>query len=291
MTIDNSQSFKYKAALLGKTADAVNNTNSSVKDTKIVVPLKYLSNFWRSLEMPLINCKVHLELNWIEDCILSSAGNSTKFEITDAKLHVPIVTLSTKDSVNLTKQLSEGFKRSVYWNSYQTKPKKVIEKEKNIYELLNALFQGVRRLFVLAYVIARGTANDEADIKNNRKYFLPRGEIKNCNVLIGGRNFYDQPINHLIKQYDEIRKVSTGQGDDYTTGSLLYYAYFKDNYRLIAIDLNKQKELDFDPRATQQIVFQGVVGGNDDTKLRLYTILQQSKETMLEFSKGTAKVL
>ena len=78
LTIDNSQSFKCKAALLGKTADAVNNTNSSVKDAKIVVPLKYLSNFWRSLEMPLINCKVYLELNWIEDCILSSAGDSAK---------------------------------------------------------------------------------------------------------------------------------------------------------------------------------------------------------------------
>ena len=76
MTVDNSQSFKYKAALLGKTADAVNNTNSSVKDAKIVVPLKYLSNFWRLLEMPLINCKVHLESNWIEDCILSNAENS-----------------------------------------------------------------------------------------------------------------------------------------------------------------------------------------------------------------------
>ena len=95
----------------------------------------------------------------------------------------------------------------------------------------------------------------------------------------------------MIKQYDEVRKVSTGQGDDYTTGCLLDYAYFKDNYRLIAVDLSKQKALDADPRAIQQIVFQGVVGGNDGTKVRLYTILEQSKETMLEFSKGTAKVL
>ena len=79
LTIDNSQSFKYKAALLGKTANAVNNTNSSVKDAKIVVPLKYLSNFWRSLEMPLINCKVFLELSWIEDCSLSSKLSSWKF--------------------------------------------------------------------------------------------------------------------------------------------------------------------------------------------------------------------
>ena len=120
MTIVNSESFKYKAALVGKTKKFADQ-KSSVKDTKIVVSLKHLSNFWRSLEMPLINFKVHLELNWIEDCILSSAADSAKFEITDAKLHVPIVTLSTKDSVNLTKQLSEGFKRSVYWNSYQRK--------------------------------------------------------------------------------------------------------------------------------------------------------------------------
>ena len=105
------------------------------------------------------------------------------------------------------------------------------------------------------------------------------------------RNFYDQPINDLIKQYDEVRKVSIGYGDDYTTGCLLDYAYFKDNYRLIAVDLSKQKALDADPRAIQQIVFQGVVGGDDNTKIRIYTILEKSKETILEFAKGTAKVL
>ena len=131
LTINNSQSFKYKAALLGKTADAANNT-SSVKEPKIVVPLKYLSNFWRSLEIPLINCKVYLELSWIEDCILSSAGNTAKFVITDTKLHVPIVTLSTKDNTNLAKQLNDGFERSVYWNSYETKPAKVMEQGNNI---------------------------------------------------------------------------------------------------------------------------------------------------------------
>ena len=127
--------------------------------------------------------------------------------------------------------------------------------------------------------------------KHNEKYFLPRGEIKNYNVLIDGRNFYDQPINDIIKQYDEVRKVSTGYGDDYTTGCLLDYAYFKDNYKLIAVDLSKEKALDDDSRAIQQIVFQGVVGGEDNTQIRLYTILKQSKETMLEFSKGAEKVL
>ena len=163
--------------------------------------------------------------------VLSSAGNSTKFEITDAKLHVPIVTLSTKDSANLTKQLNEGFKRSVYWNSYETKPAKVIEQGKNIYELLNASFQGVKRLFFLAYFVVASPLGDDSDdtagIKSNTKLFLPRGEIQNYNVLIDGRNFYDQPINDKTKKYDEIRKVSTGYGDDYTIGHLLEYAYLK----------------------------------------------------------------
>ena len=152
----------------------------------------------------------------------------------DAKLHVPIVTLSTKDNVNLTKKLSDGFKRSVYWKSYLAIPAKVIEKEKNIYQLLSAPFQGVTRLFVFAYFIAAGANTDaEAGIIDDKKYFLPRGEIENYKVLIDGRNFYDQPINDLKKQYDKVRKALTGQGDDYTTGCFLDYAYFKENYRLI----------------------------------------------------------
>ena len=158
-------------------------------------------------------------------------------------------------------------------------------------ELLNASFQGVKRLFVLAQFIADDAVNDEVDVKDSEKYFLPRREIKNYNVLIDGRNFYDQPINDIIKQYNEIRKVSTGHGGDYTTGCLLDYAYFKDNYRLIAVDLNKQNALDADLRAIQQTGLQGVVEGENNTKIRLYAILEESKETMLEFSKGTAKVL
>ena len=103
--------------------------------------------------MPLINCNVYLELNWIENCILSSAGDIAKFAITNMKSHVPIVTLPTKDSANFAKQLKEGFKRSVYWNSGETKPAKVIEQGQNIYKLLNASFQGVKRLFLLILLL------------------------------------------------------------------------------------------------------------------------------------------
>ena len=94
--------------------------------------------------------------------------------------------------------------------------KKVINNDTNIYELLSGRLQGVRRLFVHDYI---ATDDYEPGIKNKKKYFLPRGEINDYNVLIDGRNFYDQPINDLIKQYDELRKVSTGQGDHYTNCS------------------------------------------------------------------------
>ena len=234
--------------------------------------------------MSLINVKVHLEMTWIEKFVLSSAGESATFKITDTKLYAPIVTLSTEDNVKLTK--SNRFKCSVYWNEYKTMPAKVINNKTNIYELLSASFQGIRRLFVLAYD-SKGTDYDDAGIKNNRKYFLPRAEIKNYNVLIDGRNFYDQPINDLIKQYDEVRKVVIGQGDNYTTRCLQDYAYFKDNFKVIAFDISKQRALDADPKAIQKIVFQRVAG----VKLRPYTILEKSREAVLEFSERTANVL
>ena len=121
---NNAPSFKYKANLIGNTE-----TNGTKKGVKIAIPLKYLSNFWRSLEIPLINCKIELSLKWIENCVLTSAAigananatgaDSATFKITDAKLYVPIVTLSAEDNVKLSKLLGEGFKRSIYWNKYK----------------------------------------------------------------------------------------------------------------------------------------------------------------------------
>ena len=113
-------------------------------------------------------------------------------------------------------------------------------------------------MFVLAF---DNTDNGAKKVERNShtKYFLPRVNITNYNVLIDGRNFYDQPINDLVKQYEEIRKTATGQGEDYTTGCLLDYQYFKDHYQLIAVDLSKQKELDADSRAVQHIEFYGML--------------------------------
>ena len=117
--------------------------------------------------------------------------------------------------------------------------------------------------------------------------FLPRVDITNYNVLIDGINFYDRPINDQIKKYDEIRKIATGKGDDYITGSLLDYQFFKDHYQLIAVNLSKQKELDADLRAIQQIDFYGMLNTNS----QVCTVLEISKETLLEFYKGTSNVL
>ena len=174
--------------------------------------------------MPLdINCKVKLSLTWNENCILSNLAVDSTFTITDAKLYVPVVTLSLEDNSKLTKQLSEGFKRSVYWNKYKVIQNKTYNQNNYIRELLDPSYQGVKRLFVLAY----DNTDNAVTADSHRRYFLPRKKIENYNIEIDGRNFYDQPINDLIKQYDEVRKVSIGQGDDYTTGCLLDFACFE----------------------------------------------------------------
>ena len=270
---NNTTSLVYKSKLIKGTDD------NNVNNVKLVVPLKYVSNFFRSLELPLVNCKIDLELTWHKDCMISSvnaaAGQVVSFMITDTKLYVPVVTLSTKDNTNLTKQLSEGFKRTIYWNQYVSKPfPETPNKKTGITRSdLDATFAGVNRLLDYILYIT--------------KYFVPRVDITSYNVLIDGRNFCHQSINDSVRKYDEIRKIATGKGDNYVTGCLLDYDYFKKNDQLISVDLSKQRELDADPRAIQQIEFIGIL----KTRLKVFTILEKSKETILEFYKGTAKVM
>ena len=187
--------------------------------------------------MPLINCKVELSLTWNPNCVLSNLVGASTFTITDAKFYVPIVTLSTEDNAKLSKLLSKGFKRPIIWNKYKVIRNKTNDENNYVRERVDASYQGVQRLFVLAYRDRGGANRVTAD--SHWRYFLKNW---NYNIEIDRRNFYVQPINDFIKQYDEVRKVSSGQGDDYTTGSLLDFAYFKKkNYRLIAADLSKKK--------------------------------------------------
>ena len=157
--------------------------------------------------------------------MLSNLVGLSTSTITDAKHKVPIFTLSTEDNVKLSKLLSEWFKRPVYWNKYKVVPNKTYDADDYIREFLDPSYQGVNRLFVFAYRDDGGANRVTAG--SNRKYFLPRVKNENYNIKIDWKNFHDQPINDLMKQYDEVRKVSTGQGEDYTTGCLLDLAYFE----------------------------------------------------------------
>ena len=141
------------------------------------MPLKYLSNFWRSLEIPLINCKVELSLKWYENCILSSAGTAATFAITDTKLYVPVVTLKTGDNAKLSELLSKGFEISVYWNKHKAILTNYTA-DSCIRKQLYASFQGINKLFVPPY--ARG--NNVTNKNSYRTYFLSRNEIKNYNT-------------------------------------------------------------------------------------------------------------
>ena len=118
LTVDNSNSFKYKVSLLGNPVVVDNIAKRSVK---VVLPLKYLSNFFRSLEMPLINCKIKLNLTWKKECVLSTDAGDAVFIINDTKMYIPVVTLSKEDNKDFIEQQNKGFQRSIYWNEYKRK--------------------------------------------------------------------------------------------------------------------------------------------------------------------------
>ena len=325
-----SSSFEYKSGLLGKPTNIrVNNNDVEVldgdnpiwKNAQIIVPLKYVSSFFRSLEMLLINTKLYIQLNYTEKSVISDNAGNLTFKITKTELYVPLVTLNTEDNNKLnqlllesdssdylvtTKNKDDKFKRTVYWNEYKSKIEDIVQAHNdNNYKrsLLDTAIPGVNRLFVMGFNnnVVKPNGNPIADENNrakrdgHRKYFLPRVDIKDYNVLIDGRNFYDQDISDDFKKYEELRKVMTGRGEDYTTGSLLDYKYWKNNYKLICCELSKQKVLDTNPKANQQVEFiykldntrTSVQGGN---RVQILTVLEKEKETNLEFSKGTVKV-
>ena len=227
--------------------------------------------------MPLINCEVNLILAWSSTCVITNSTGAGTFEITDTKLYVPPVTLSTKENAKLLQQLKSGFKRVINWNKYLSKPD-LLRRNANLNYLIEPSFQGVNGLFILAF---------ENDIQrtSHLNYYLPNVEIKDYNITINGENFFDQPIKNKKITYDNIRKIAIGYGDDYTTGCLLDYPYFIETYKMIAVDLSKQKVLDFDPKAIQQINFTGNLDRAGNTGV--YFILEEAKD----FSQGIVKVL
>ena len=163
-----TDSFNVKAKITGQNGD------NGIKEVnyEIMVPLKYLSKFWSPLEMPLINCEFNLILTWSVNCVIVSTNNANQdatFAITETKL-----------------QLTSAFKRIINWNKYLSKPE-LLAQNPILNHLVKPSFQGVNRLFVLAF------ENDDQRISNKR-YYLPNVEIKDYNVMIDGKNVFDQPV-------------------------------------------------------------------------------------------------
>ena len=249
----NSKAFKYKNKIIGNTynldsthvpagggarqanPDYVAN-NSGKKNIELAIPLKYLGNFWR----------VSLKLKWNKNCIITSiqreinldggnteASTGATLAIKDCKLYIPVVTLSKDDEIKLLTNLKSGFTREIIWNKYRSQmTTETINNNLNI--LIDPTFTNVNRLFVLAYQ----TADDRQSFY---QFYLPRVMIKDYNVIIDKLAFFDLPVKNE-EAYEKIIDIS--RNNEYTTGNLLDYDYFKKYYKLIAIDLSKQQVLE-----------------------------------------------
>ena len=152
-------------------------------------------------------------MTYSSNCVTSSATGERKSKITDTKLYVPVVTLSTQDNAKLFQQLKSGFKRTINWKKYQPNPKTYAQ-NRYLNHLVDPSFLGVNRFFVLSF-------ENEADRTSLSTCYLLKVKIKDYNVTIDGKNLFDQPINSNLKTYENIKRIATGQRDDYTTGFCL----------------------------------------------------------------------
>ena len=238
--------------------------------------------------MPLINCEVSLTLTWSENCVLTdittqaavavqgnnparsaiNAPTNATFQITDTKLYVPVVTLSTENDKKLLEQLRTGFKRTIKWNKYRSEMTNQT-KNNNLNYWIDPTYIKVNRLFVWSF-------KNEDDITSFSKYYVLNVQIKDFNVLIDGKSFFDIPIKNEKETYEQI--IEMGRNNDYTTGNLMDYEYFPKHYKLIAIDLRKQIELE-NSDLKQQI---NSIGRLEDDNVTMFFIIEKSEETNFE---------
>ena len=260
----NSNTFKYKNKIIGNTynvdagAAGYDANKNGTQEVEIAIPLKYLGNFWRALNNPLISCEVSLELKWNTNCVITSlkerqvdagppvvrdgAPTGASLAINDCKLYIPVVTLSKDDEIKLLTNLKSGFTREIEW-------KMTTEAfNNNLNILIDPTFTNVNRLFVLAYQ----TADDRQSFS---QFYLPKVMVKDFNVIIDKLAFFDLPIKTEEEAYEKIIDIS--RNNECTTGNLLDYDYFKKYYKLFAIDLSKQQVLQEHEDLIQQINFIG----------------------------------
>ena len=294
--VDNSNTFKYKNKITGNTynvdadAQGYDVNKDGTQEVELAIPLKYLGNFWRALNIPLISCEVSLELKLDKNCIITSleqrdigggnrhnAATSATLSITNCKLYVPAVTLPKDDEIKLLNNLKSGFKREIIWNKYRSQmTTEAINNNLNI--LKDPTFTNVNRLFVLAYQ----TANDRQSFS---QFYLANVIVKDYNVIIDKLAFFDLPIKTEEEAYEKTIDISRNNG--YTTGNLLDYDYFKKYYKLIAIDLSKQQVLQGNKDLIQQINFIGKL----EEAANVFIIIKKKENTILKFSQNLANVI
>ena len=209
ISIRNSKSFDYKTKITGSLGIG----EDEKKDVTIAIPLKYLGNIWRSLDIPLINCEITLVLSWYKECVLvgrafrgppAAAANrinsptSAKFEITDCKLYVSVVTLPAENDNKLLEQLKSGFRITIKWNKYIS-PMSNQNKNNNLNYLTDPTFSNVNRLFVLSF-------ENEDDRTSYYKCYIPSVEIKDYNVLIDGNAIFELPVKNIEETYEKLLK-------------------------------------------------------------------------------------
>ena len=285
----NSNTFKYKNKIIGNTYDVdaripnpdgagqidnpIYNVNKNgTQEVELAIPLKYLGNFWRALNILLISCEISLELKWDKNCVMTSleqrdigggnrdnAPTGATLAINDCKLYVPAVTLSKDDEIKLLTNLKSGFKREIIWNKYRSQmTTEAVNNNLNI--LIDPTFTNVNRLFVLAY-------QNTDDRQSFSQFYLP-------NVMLLA--FFDLSIKTEEEEFEKI-----------TTGNLLDYDYFKKYYKLIAIDLSKQQVLQENEDLIQQINFIGKL----EEAVNVFIIIEKKENTILEFSQNLASVI
>ena len=297
----NSEAFKYKNKIIGNTNNVDSTSvpaagvarevnpdyhanNSGKKSIELAIPLKYLGNFWRALNIPLISREVSLELKSNKNCIITSIqreinldGGNTEastvatLAIDDYKLYVPVVILSKDDEIKLLTNLKSGFKREIVWNKYRSQmTTDAINNNLNI--IIDPTFTNVNRLFVLAY------GQVDNDRQSFSRFYLPNVMVKDYNVIIDKLVFFDLPIKTEEEAYEKIIDIS--RNNEYTTGNLLDYNYLKKkHYKLIAIDLSKQQVLQENEDLIRQINFIGRL----EEAANVFIIIEKKEHTVLEF--------
>ena len=294
--IINSNTFKYKNKIIGNTYDidagaqGYDVNKNGTQEVELAILLKYLGNFWRALNIPLISCEVFLELKWNTNCVKTSlaqrdigGGNrdnsptGATLAITDCKLYVPAVTLSKDDEIKLLTNLKSGFKREIIWNKYRSQmTTEAVNNNLNI--LIDPMFTNVNRLFVLTY------QNDD-DRQSYSQFYLPRVMVKDYNVIINKLAFFYFLLKTKEEAYEKIIDIS--RNNEYTTGNLLDYDYFKKYYKLIAIHLSKQQVLQENEDLILQINFIGKL----EEAANVFIIIEKKENTILEFSQNLANVI